>query len=463
MNAAGGTIDQLTERERQVFLMVVDGLANSAIADRLSISRRTVETHIRTVLRKMGVTRRSELISTYLREQKEQPARRGKIWLKETPRIHAWSDELQRLLDRGDNDAAFQLIARLVEVEHSWELVLDLLKVGEILGRPTEALRHAAAAEDALDGQPMSAGVERAIWFYRGRILYHLGLFRYALDCFRRNIGEGEMRLGDPYERLSRQAIARLLFRVESYQRSEIELSRLSDELSTVLDPDLSYVADVLQYLGTICMIGVVHDLPFSPAAAMPLDINGAHHYGAEALSISDAVGNREGMSWGHTVLAFAAEGRGDPTRAAYEYTAALRCLDDRKVRSSTKVQMLLYQAGFERRRGNFPAAEDALAIASAVVPTDPSIMLRVRLLEQQAELLRQRTGDDRAGRDYLDTAMRIYAHEPGLILFSDWPIVLRLRRTCRLVGLNFGSYFALAQMNESVALRNGSAPFSSV
>ena len=54
----GGTIDQLTERERQVFLMVVDGLTNSAIADRLQISRRTVETHIRTVLRKMGVTRR---------------------------------------------------------------------------------------------------------------------------------------------------------------------------------------------------------------------------------------------------------------------------------------------------------------------------------------------------------------------------------------------------------------------
>ena len=88
MSTTGGTIDQLTERERQVFLMVVDGLTNSVIADRLQISRRTVETHIRTVLRKMGVTRRSELISTYLREQNEQPSRRGKMWLKETPRTH---------------------------------------------------------------------------------------------------------------------------------------------------------------------------------------------------------------------------------------------------------------------------------------------------------------------------------------------------------------------------------------
>ena len=194
----GGTIDQLTERERQVFLMVVDGLTNSAIADRLQISRRTVETHIRTVLRKMGVTRRSELISTYLREQNEQPSHRGKMWLKETPRTHPWSDQLQRLVDRGDNDAAFQLITGLVEVEHSWELVLDILRVGEILGRPTEALRYAAVVEDALDGQPVSFGVERAIWFYRGRILYHLGLYRYAMDFYRRNIPDGESGLGIP-------------------------------------------------------------------------------------------------------------------------------------------------------------------------------------------------------------------------------------------------------------------------
>jgi DNA-binding CsgD family transcriptional regulator len=445
----GGTIDQLTERERQIFLMVVDGLTNSAIADRLQISRRTVETHIRTVLRKMGVTRRSELISTYLREQNEQPSHRGKMWLKETPRTHPWSDELQRLIDRGDNDAAFQLITRLVEVEHSWELVLDILRVGEMLSRPTEALRYAAVAEDALDGEPMSFGVERAIWFYRGRILYHLGLYRYAMDFYRRNIPDGEFGLGDPYQRSSRQGVAHLLFRVEAFRRAEAELGRLYDELTQVLDPDLRFVADVLQYRATLSSVCLVHDLPFSEASAIPLDVNATEHFGAEALSISEADDHREGVSWAHTVLAFAAEARMKDRRAQHEYAAARQCLPDPKTRSSSKVQMLLYQAGFERRRGNYAEADDALAEAMTWVPSDPSVLLRARVLEQLAELERIRTGDDRAGRDYLDEAMRLYAHERGLILFSDWPIVLRLRRTCRRMGLDFGSYFQLSGAHE--------------
>ncbi|HEY6749524.1 MAG TPA: helix-turn-helix transcriptional regulator [Mycobacteriales bacterium] len=441
----GGTIDQLTERERQVFLMVVDGLPNSAIADRLSISRRTVETHIRTVLRKMGVTRRSELISTYLREQNEQPARRGKMWLKETPRIHPWSNELQRMLDRGENDAAFQLITRLVEVEPLWELVLDLLKVGEILGRPTEALRYATTAEDALDGQPMSPGMQQALWFYWARNLYHMGLYRYAMDFFLRNIPDGEFGLGGHYQRLSRQGIAHLYFRVEDYGQAEAHVGRLYEELSMVLDPDLGFVADVLQYRGTLTMIGLVADLPFSAAAATPLDVSAADHFGAETLSISDSTQNQEGISWGHTVLAFAAEGRQDPRRAEREYRAALKCLPDPKVRSSSKVQILLYQAGFERRRQSYREAEDLLTEAAKLVPADPSVLVRARLLEQQAELQRRRTGDNRAGAEHLDEAMRLYAQEPGLILFGDWPIVRRLRRTCRRTGLSFGSYFRIA------------------
>ena len=52
----------LTARELDVLRLVVDGLSNAQIADTLVIDRRTVETHIGHLFRKVGVTSRSQLI-----------------------------------------------------------------------------------------------------------------------------------------------------------------------------------------------------------------------------------------------------------------------------------------------------------------------------------------------------------------------------------------------------------------
>ena len=71
-------------------------------------------------------------------------------------------------------------------------------------------------------------------------------------------------------------------------------------------------MADVLQYRATLGVIRLVHDLPYSQAGEIPLDVNATEHYGAEALSISEAAGDREGISWAHTVMAFTAPGKGD-------------------------------------------------------------------------------------------------------------------------------------------------------
>ncbi|HEY2763027.1 MAG TPA: helix-turn-helix transcriptional regulator [Pseudonocardiaceae bacterium] len=56
---------QLTRREDEVRQLAVSGLTNDEIAGRLAISRRTVEAHMRTLFRKIGVTRRAQLAARY--------------------------------------------------------------------------------------------------------------------------------------------------------------------------------------------------------------------------------------------------------------------------------------------------------------------------------------------------------------------------------------------------------------
>ena len=51
-----GPLDGLSDREREVLTLVAEGLTNSAIAARLVITERTVESHITRILAKLGVS-----------------------------------------------------------------------------------------------------------------------------------------------------------------------------------------------------------------------------------------------------------------------------------------------------------------------------------------------------------------------------------------------------------------------
>ena len=55
--------DPLTAREREVADLVVQALSNREIAESLVLSERTVESHVRSILTKLGVANRAELIA----------------------------------------------------------------------------------------------------------------------------------------------------------------------------------------------------------------------------------------------------------------------------------------------------------------------------------------------------------------------------------------------------------------
>lgn len=57
----------LTERERTVLVLMVEGLNNTQIAARLTVSPSTVKSHVSNILSKLGVASRTEAVSLALR------------------------------------------------------------------------------------------------------------------------------------------------------------------------------------------------------------------------------------------------------------------------------------------------------------------------------------------------------------------------------------------------------------
>lgn len=62
-------LPELSAREREVVELVVEGLRNKDVADRLGISEKTVKTHLTHVYQRLGVSTRSDMIAAFKASQ----------------------------------------------------------------------------------------------------------------------------------------------------------------------------------------------------------------------------------------------------------------------------------------------------------------------------------------------------------------------------------------------------------
>lgn len=70
--SADGRPDAITRREAEVAVLVARGLTNRRIAEKLFVSERTVDAHVRKILKKLGLRSRSQ-IATWTAEQQRVP------------------------------------------------------------------------------------------------------------------------------------------------------------------------------------------------------------------------------------------------------------------------------------------------------------------------------------------------------------------------------------------------------
>ena len=71
----GSGVEPLTAREREVAMLAAGGLSSKGIAERLIVSKRTVDSHLDRVYRKLGVSGRDQIAEALLSTDRVEPSR----------------------------------------------------------------------------------------------------------------------------------------------------------------------------------------------------------------------------------------------------------------------------------------------------------------------------------------------------------------------------------------------------
>ena len=66
-------LNTLTDREREVLLLIAEGLSSREIAERLGVSLKTVDTHRSNLMQKLDIHKASGLVRFAVREGLVQP------------------------------------------------------------------------------------------------------------------------------------------------------------------------------------------------------------------------------------------------------------------------------------------------------------------------------------------------------------------------------------------------------
>lgn len=62
-------ISQLTDRETEILDYVKEGMSNSQIAEKISLSSKTIENHVRNIMIKLDANNRTEAVVIALRKE----------------------------------------------------------------------------------------------------------------------------------------------------------------------------------------------------------------------------------------------------------------------------------------------------------------------------------------------------------------------------------------------------------